>query len=878
MLSVSSKRTSYLWLPLLLIVSNSCLASEDKFREIFPIPRIAEYQQGAIPVGSKISLCADASLDSAKIQMMAKDASEYMTRRYGKSFQISVVSDGKQADGVRVVMLRLEDVDKKLAKKLFTSPYLPKKLPDGPRRKQSYIIRSFLSEKNPTVYLVSSSEQGMYYGLFGLVQLLRLENNEFTLRGADVIDWPAFEVRMTSALSKLIKGRGYPVSLQREHILFKAALLRVTHGKGGEGGITSEQQYALDRWLRLCAGYWNRPKLKAPLTRYNWSDSASLKGWAGYATIHSAYPGRGAYVWHDATDAGWWHVYLDDFWNKRDPVDRKNYPNDPTPAKADVVRHAAIIDAVVKANPSIDILLTLPCYYDDPQRDDLPRVKLLREYLKEVGAAIPESVRDRFYWILEERSPESVAAYRKYLGNKIINYLYTPLWKGGTWDTNYTRAKLHDGKYEGLFYDGSFNGLCDFVGMMAAQYLWNPDLPTSDAWIKENLAPRAARLAYGPAWKKMMTYFFMNLNAKQAVKESNARNLRKLKYRIGEAEKKLESSLKKMPTQWEYAREIVSYNQVVLQKMKKVVDENLELAGKEIPLKGVKCTTDAPGTGDIHAAVLGKGKWVSAKTPGPHWVELKLPRPYVLTRISISIPKTYGYSWRSGEIQAEVNEVWKKVARFGKVEDWPILCDFDDLKTDRLRIILHKPWDWSKAPRNDMQLTGIKLFGRTAPKDPKGVVRLDGTWGFRLDPKKTGIKDKLFEQTDFKKGWHEISVPSRFEDSTVPGVVGYDGWAWYAMTFDLPPSWKGRVVKVRFGAVDDEAEVWLNGKRIGEHRKEGEDDVHWWEEAFLFDISNQINWGGPNRLVVLVNDMQLEGGIWKSVFVHLDDGPGALRD
>ena len=95
-------------------------------------------------------------------------------------------------------------------------------------------------------------------------------------------------------------------------------------------------------------------------------------------------------------------------------------------------------------------------------------------------------------------------------------------------------------------------------------------------------------------------------------------------------------------------------------------------------------------------------------------------------------------------------------------------------------------------------------------------------------------------------------------------------------TFELPASWKGHVLKLRFDAVDDEAEVWLNGKRVGEHRKEGETDPNWWEEPSTFDLTSFLNWDRPNVLTVLVNDFALGGGIWKSVFVQWDDGPGML--
>ncbi|MFA9478319.1 hypothetical protein ACERK3_08420 [Phycisphaerales bacterium AB-hyl4] len=52
------------------------------------------------------------------------------------------------------------------------------------------------------------------------------------------------------------------------------------------------------------------------------------------------------------------------------------------------------------------------------------------------------------------------------------------------------------------------------------------------------------------------------------------------------------------------------------------------------------------------------------------------------------------------------------------------------------------------------------------------------------------------------------------------------------------------------------------------------DDPDWWERPFAFDITPYVKWDEPNVITVLVNDFHLDGGIWKSVFLHLMGGPG----
>lgn len=43
---------------------------------------------------------------------------------------------------------------------------------------------------------MSPGEQGAAYAFAALTQLIRHENGIWTIRGADVLDWPGFEMRM----------------------------------------------------------------------------------------------------------------------------------------------------------------------------------------------------------------------------------------------------------------------------------------------------------------------------------------------------------------------------------------------------------------------------------------------------------------------------------------------------------------------------------------------------------------------------------------------------------------------------------------------------------------------------------------------------------
>lgn len=117
---------------------------------------------------------------------------------------------------------------------------------------------------------------------------------------------------------------------------------------------------------------------------------------------------------------------------------------------------------------------------------------------------------------------------------------------------------------------------------------------------------------------------------------------------------------------------------------------------------------------------------------------------------------------------------------------------------------------------------------------------LSGFWDFRFDVADEGLS----------QGWGAgfdpaeiIAVPASWNDQFADWR-DYIGIAWYQTTFELPWSWRGQRIKLRFNAVSYLAEVWLNGERLGQH--EGG------HLPFVFDITDRVKESG-NRLVVRVD-------------------------
>ncbi len=96
-----------------------------------------------------------------------------------------------------------------------------------------------------------------------------------------------------------------------------------------------------------------------------------------------------------------------------------------------------------------------------------------------------------------------------------------------------------------------------------------------------------------------------------------------------------------------------------------------------------------------------------------------------------------------------------------------------------------------------------------------------------------------------------ILVPFAME-SALSGIGAHYEHSWYRRTFTIPPSWSGRHVLLNFGAVDWQATVWVNGRRIGTHQG-GYD-------AFSLDITAALRRTGIQEVIVGVDAPVDKGG------------------
>ena len=175
-------------------------------------------------------------------------------------------------------------------------------------------------------------------------------------------------------------------------------------------------------------------------------------------------------------------------------------------------------------------------------------------------------------------------------------------------------------------------------------------------------------------------------------------------------------------------------------------------------------------------------------------------------------------------------------------------------------------------------VTSIKRANLMSAFDNGHQLRL--SWYFAMDPKNELTAQEIWKQPFSRVyKWHtlRIDVPWEQQKERNPGLdpvlceklKKYDGSGWYALSLKVPAAWKGKEVALIFGAADESAWVYLNGKLCGTRIYKGGDD---WKKPFTIFIDPCIDWNRASQnLFVRVEDKGGLGGLWRPVMLVCRD-------
>lgn len=135
-------------------------------------------------------------------------------------------------------------------------------------------------------------------------------------------------------------------------------------------------------------------------------------------------------------------------------------------------------------------------------------------------------------------------------------------------------------------------------------------------------------------------------------------------------------------------------------------------------------------------------------------------------------------------------------------------------------------------------------FGIPSLQAAKGELRhsLNGQWQFTTNAVAVSAADAK---------WDTITVPGNWD--VLPAYATYIGKGWYQRTFTVPAVWKDKRIRLKFDAVYEGAEVWLNGKSLGTHRGG--------YTPFEFDVTKHLR-AGENTLTVCADNTFRRGAWW----------------
>ncbi len=136
----------------------------------------------------------------------------------------------------------------------------------------------------------------------------------------------------------------------------------------------------------------------------------------------------------------------------------------------------------------------------------------------------------------------------------------------------------------------------------------------------------------------------------------------------------------------------------------------------------------------------------------------------------------------------------------------------------------------------------------------KKVIPLEGRWSFTIGTN----PDWRYASYDDSE-WDKIRVPSSWEDE---GFHDYNGFGYYRKKIHIPENFKGQMLYLLLGYIDDVDEVYFNGKKIGSTGTFPPTYHTAYNAHRKYVIPNElVKYNSLNIIAVKVYDAEQAGGI-----------------
>lgn len=120
--------------------------------------------------------------------------------------------------------------------------------------------------------------------------------------------------------------------------------------------------------------------------------------------------------------------------------------------------------------------------------------------------------------------------------------------------------------------------------------------------------------------------------------------------------------------------------------------------------------------------------------------------------------------------------------------------------------------DFSEALKKADDITNQEIFRAKDIRDSLKQYKLSRV---KLQhPKNPGYANKWMKAGINDQSWDTIVCPAQWNNAGLPYKQGV---IWFRKTINIPPTWKGKPLKLELGPIDEMDITWVNGKKIGVH-------------------------------------------------------------
>jgi len=137
------------------------------------------------------------------------------------------------------------------------------------------------------------------------------------------------------------------------------------------------------------------------------------------------------------------------------------------------------------------------------------------------------------------------------------------------------------------------------------------------------------------------------------------------------------------------------------------------------------------------------------------------------------------------------------------------------------------------------------------------VLSLPVIWSFKPDPDDVGATEHWESEMSFDD-WRTMRIDKHW---TMQGE-DHRGVAWYGTQFVMPRGSEGPHA-IWFGAVDGDADIFINGVKVGEQKLPA---TSMWQHGFFIPLENALA-PGVHTIVVRVFKPNWASGIWKAISI-----------